>query len=203
VASGPRVELPRGSALDIRSRGIGANLLPRGHGLAAPARGGAPNAGAGSGLAKVPKTAQIPPYWLYKPPEAVDYYFNVEGVIAAGAGSTLILTDTPAIFLEPNYEGVVTSVNIFVDAPNTGLGVIWALRFNESPVPGWDTLRTFARVANSISIEFGGNVQVPGNTKIDVLATNNNANGPWTIGVEVTGWQWPKFARVRQFGEGD
>lgn len=204
---GPRRELPRGRSLDIRARGSSANLLPAGLGLTrggAPASvGGAGPAGALDRLGGLVKTAAIPPYWLNKPPEGIDFYFNVEGVLAAGVGSTLILVDTPATLIQVNYEAVVASVNIFVDAPTTALGAVWTLRFNESPVSGWDSLRTFARAANNLSIEFSGNAQVPGGTKIDVLVTNTNAGGPWTVGVEVTGWAWPKLARIRAFGEGD
>lgn len=202
--SGPRVDLPSGESLDILARGR-SQALPAGLGTrAAPGRAFGPAAGAPSdGIAQLPKTADVPPYWLYKPPEGVDFYFNQEGVLPAGAGSTLILTATPPIFVRPTYEAVVASVNIFVDAPNTGLGAVWTLRFNESPVEGWDSLRSFARIANNLSIEFSGNVQVKGGTKIDVLVSNTNANGPWTVGVEVTGWQWPRLARERTFGFGD
>lgn len=204
---GPRRELPRGRELDIRARGTAGNLLPAGLGLtrggaARSAPGGAPGGPLGR-LGGLVKTAAIPPYWLDKPPEGIDYYFNVEGVLAAGAGSTVILVGTPATLIQVNYEAVVASVNIFVDAPTTALGAVWTLRFNESPVSGWDTLRTFARAANNLSIEFSGNVQVPGGTKIDVLVSNTNAGGPWTVGVEVTGWAWPRLARIRAFGEGD
>jgi hypothetical protein len=62
-------------------------------------------------------------------------------------------------------------------------------------------LRSFARVANNLNIEFTGYVQCPGNTLIDVLVTNTNASGPWTVGVEVSGWAWPVIDRVRAFGQ--
>lgn len=149
----------------------------------------------------IPKTADIPPFWQFKPTFGIDFYYNTTGTLAAGAGSTLVLTGNPIIRLTPDYEGVVASVQIFVDAPTTLIDVDWMLRFNSSPVPGWSNLTTFPRAANSISIEFGGPVQVPSNTLIDVLVTNNAASGPWTVGVEVTGWSWPIMKRIWTFGE--
>lgn len=146
------------------------------------------------------KVADVPPYWLYKPPEGIDFYMNEEGSLPAGAGSTLILASVPAIFLTPNYEGVVKSVTIFVNAPTTDFNAFFTLRFREAPVPGWDRLRTFSRAATNLSIEFGGEVQAQPGTKIDVLVTNRNAFGPWTVGAEVTGWSWPRVARQRVFG---
>jgi hypothetical protein len=44
-------------------------------------------------------------------------------------------------------------------------------------------------------------LQVPADTLIDVVAINNAASGPWSVGVEVTGWSWPVMQRVWTFGE--
>lgn len=148
----------------------------------------------------IPKSAQIPPFWLYKPPFGKDFYFNTTGTLAAGAGNTVTLGGNPAVTITPDYQAVVASVNIFVDAPTNLIDVDWMLRFNQQPVPGWSQLTTFPRAANSISIEFGGPVQVDPNTLIDVLVTNNNAQGPWTVGVEVTGWSWPLVQSQWTFG---
>jgi hypothetical protein len=155
--------------------------------------------------AEIPRVAQIPPFWQYKPPFGIDFYFNTTAVLAAGAGSTVTLGRLAGGISQPlkitaDYEGVVASVNIFIDAPTTAIDVDWQLRFNQSPVPGWSDLTTFPRSANSISIEFSGTLQVPGNTLIDVQVVNNAASGPWTVGVEVTGWSWPVQQRLWAFG---
>lgn len=144
----------------------------------------------------------IQPYYTEKPPSGQDFYFNETGVLAAGAGSTLVLPAAGPLLINPNFEGVIKSVVIFIDAPLTTLDIVWQLRVNGGGVVGWDALRTFPRTANNLSIEFSGTVQVPGSSKIDVLITNNNAVGPWTVGAEVSGWAWPVADRVRVFGEG-
>lgn len=148
------------------------------------------------------------PYYFIKPPSGTDLYFNsvtpVATPLAAGAGATVILAaaanKTP-FFIRANSEGVVAAVQIFVDAPTADVDVSWTLRFNGAPVIGWDDLKTFPRVANSISIVFPGTVQVESGVTVDVLVTNNNAFGPWRVGAEVSGWQWPLNERLRVFGE--
>lgn len=149
----------------------------------------------------LPRVASIPPFWQQKPSFGIDFYYNTTGTLAAGAGSTVVLTGNPPITLTPSYEGVVAGVNIFVDAPTTLINVVWQLRFNQAPVPGWSNLTTFPRAANSISIGFPGPLQVTPDTDIDVVAINNAASGPWTVGVEVTGWSWPVMQRIWTFGE--
>jgi hypothetical protein len=195
--SGPRIPLP----LDIA---IGPTTGRPRPGMFTPGGGGdnSPTPPGGLAVPSAPTpVASVPPFWLYKPPSGIDFYFNVTGVLAAGAGSTLVLGGTPPVTILNGYEGVVASVNIFVDAPTTTLDVTWALRFNQAPVPGWDRLRSFARTANNLSIEFSGFVQCGQNTLIDVLVSNQSAAGPWTVGVEVTGWYWSAIDRRRVYGD--
>ncbi|MGH7177672.1 MAG: hypothetical protein ACREJC_09855 [Tepidisphaeraceae bacterium] len=145
--------------------------------------------------------AAIPPFYYVKPPSGVDFYFNETATVAAGAGSTVVIAPTIALVIQPLYEGLVAFVTIFLDAPTTDTNVRFTLRFNGGPVQGADNLRSFPRTANNLSISFPFNVIVPGNTTIDVLATNQNAFGPWTIGAEVGGWQYAESLRRRVFGE--
>lgn len=150
----------------------------------------------------IPSTAQVPPFWQFKPPTGVDFYFNTTGTLAAGAGSTLILTGTPEVRLTADYEGVIASVNIFVDAITTAWGGVFSVLLNGAPAQGWASLSSFPRNANSISISFDGPLQIPPNTLVTVLVTNTNAGGPWTVGVEVTGWSWAVYDRLQVFGGG-
>lgn len=149
----------------------------------------------------IPSTAQIPPFWQYKPPRGVDFYYQATGVLAAVAGATLTLASVPPIKLTPDYEGVVASVTIFINAITTAWDAFFTLRLNGGPAQGWDRLTSFARNANSISIPYGGPLQIPPNTEIDVLVTNNAATGPWTVGVQVAGWSWATYDRIQTFGE--
>jgi len=143
----------------------------------------------------------VQPYYEIKPPSGLDFYFNEVGVLAAGAGSILVVPAAGPIQLNTMYEGVIKSVTIFVDAPTALLDVDFGLRVAGSLIPGWDRLRSFPRAANNLSIGFGGTVQIPAGVAIDVLITNRSAAGPWTVGAEVTGWSWPMADRRRVFGE--
>jgi hypothetical protein len=148
----------------------------------------------------IPRAAQVPPFWQFKPPEGIDFFFRTAGTLAAGAGSTLILAPTPRFRILPDYSGVIAGVSIFVDTPLTTLDITFTLRWNGGPVQGWDQLEAFPVAANAIIIPFPGNLQVPGGTDVDVLVTNNSAAGPWTVGATVTGWQWARINEDIAFG---
>lgn len=146
--------------------------------------------------------AAIPPFYYVKPPSGQDFYFNVEPVVlAAGAGSNVVIAPAAPLAIFPLYKGVVAFVTIFLDAPTNATSVNFTLRFNGGPVQGADALRSFPRTANNLSVTFPFNIVVPGGTVIDVLATNQNASGPWTVSAEVGGWQYPESLERRIFGD--
>lgn len=147
----------------------------------------------------IPRVAQIPPYWLYKPVSGIDYYFNQSGILAAVAGATLDLGS--AVILD-SYEAANQVVNIFIDAPTALTDIRWALLINERAVPGWDQLREFPRGANNLNKVWPGIVQFTGPARVTIRATNVTAAGPWNIGAEVTGWSWPTQERLATFGAG-
>lgn len=150
--------------------------------------------------AAIPRAAQVPPFWQYKPPEGIDFFARMTGSLPAGAGSTLVLSPSPPLRVLPDYAGVVAGVTIFVDAPTSSLDIYFSLRINGGPVQGWDRLAPFATAANAIIMPFPGTLQIPGNTQLDVLVTNNNASGPWNVGASIAGWSWPKIAEDITFG---
>jgi len=149
----------------------------------------------------IPQSAQIPPFYQIRPPTGVDFFFKRMGVLAAGAGSTLILvpSNRPLKIL-PDYKANIAGVTIMVDAPLATLDITFTLRWNGGPVEGWDKLEPFPTAANALIIPFPGTLQTPGNTLIDVLVTNNSAAGPWTVGASVAGWQWPRIDEDIAFG---
>lgn len=149
----------------------------------------------------IPRAAQVPPFYQIRPPTAVDFFYKRMGTLAAGAGSTLVLAQASrALRILPDYKGVVAGVTIFVDAPLATLDITFALRLNGGTVEGWDKLEPFPTAANAIIIPFPGTLQIPGNSLIDVLVTNNAASGPWTVGASVAGWQWPRIDEDIAFG---
>lgn len=149
---------------------------------------------------EIPRAAQVPPFWQIKPPSGIDFFTKMNGVLAAGAGSTLTLTPSPLLRVLPDYKGVVAGVTIFIDTPLATLDITFALRNNAAPVQGWDQLEPFAVAANALIIPFPGTLQIPGNSQLDVLVTNNAASGPWNVGASISGWSWPSIDEDITFG---
>lgn len=148
----------------------------------------------------IPRAAQVPPFWQFKPPEGIDFFAKMTGTLAAGAGSILVLTPSPLLRILPDYAGVVAGVTIFVNAPLATLDITFSLRNNGGPVQGWDQLEPFATAANAIIIPFPGTLQIPGGSQLDVLVTNNSAAGPWDVGANIAGWSWSRVVEDIAFG---
>lgn len=147
-------------------------------------------------------TAQVRnvvPWWETKPPQGIDF-LQVQKTIAlaAGAGSVVSLL---TFALTPESYGVIKGVSIFADATTVNTDVDWILKFNGGPVPGWSNLTTFPRVSTNLSIDFSGTVIIPPGTTVEVTAVNNNAFGPWNIGVMVTGWSMSASDIQRIYGD--
>ena len=148
----------------------------------------------------IPRAAQVPPFWQFKPPEGIDFFARVAGTLAAGAGSQLVMEPSPQLRILPDYSGVVAGVSIFIGTPLTTMDITFALLNNGAPVQGWDQLQPFPVGANALIIPFPGTLQVPGGSQFSILVTNNAASGPWTVGATITGWAWSKVVEDIAFG---
>lgn len=139
------------------------------------------------------------PWWTEKIPSAVD--FNTQNfalTLAAGAGSTVVF----AGFRLPQTQiGVVQIFGIYAQGPTNLTNVTWTLRINQSPVPGWDNIQLPPGAANFVVQNFSDlRVKIPNGALVDVLITNNNASGPWTVGAKVAGWYNPSSDVARVTG---
>lgn len=186
--------MPPRTPNDIRARGFAPRPASGGSSQGAPAR--ATPMSEKAGLAR-----QIFPPWLYPLRQGSDFFiFTIGGAksaaLAAGAGSTLV---SDPFRLPKDTSAVIRLVSIFANLPTGAIDVEWTLRINKVPVQGW-TFTTYPRVANNLSIEFGGIVRVAPNSTIDVLITNKSAAGPWTVGTQFGGWYWNNVAAEQTFG---
>jgi hypothetical protein len=144
--------------------------------------------------------AAIPPFYDTKPRSGIDAYFNQTGALAAVIGASVEFG--AGLFVLPAANvGVIAYLTIFVDAPNTTINVIWTLLLNGAPIPGWDRITTFPRVANNLSIVYPATIQIPQGATITARVTNQAATGPWTVGAEVGGWHWPLIDEIQTFGK--
>lgn len=153
-------------------------------------------------VGEIPRQASIPPYWQLKPPAGIDMFSDFRGTLAAGAGSQLVIPlsagATDYVVLQ-GYGAVVASFIIFVDTPLTTMDITFALLNNGAPVPGW-ILKPFPVAANAIIQPLNGTLQIGDSSKMSVLVTNNAASGPWNVGAQIAGWQWPRIEEQRVFG---
>lgn len=168
-------------------------------GKAAQGGVGFPVAAPGEGGATA-RVANLPPPWQFPIASAVDFFQQAQNMILpAGVGATITDAALP-LAMQDGYKAVVRSVVIFVDAPTTALSFFFTLLVNGAPVQGWDRLRTYPRSATNLSIGFEGVVRVPQNATISGIVTNENAAGPWTVGMNFAGWQWPLSDEQRIYG---
>lgn len=143
----------------------------------------------------------LTPWWQERPPFATDFTaIDKATVVAAVAGTVVSLPGTQFRLPTGDFLAVVKAVTIFVNAPGLTLDVDFQVRVNNGPVPGWDRLSSFPRVAANLSIDFGGTIFVPQGALIEMVAINNAATGPWTVGGQLTGWYLSKADIDRVFG---
>lgn len=142
---------------------------------------------------------QIFPPWVYKLPMSVDYNKNVfSSILPLGAGSTIV----PVSFqIPPTFVGYQQIFGIYILTPTALTDITFSLRINGGPVEGWDNIAFPPGVANFVVQNFSGlQVNLPDGANVDVLVTNNNAQGPWTVGAKISGWYHPYTEEQRIYG---
>ncbi len=130
----------------------------------------------------------FPPY-VYKLPGGRSQDFNrntFTSTLAAGVGSVV----TPVSFAMPGtMQGYVQIMGIYVLSPTANTSVSFALQVNGAPVSGWEDIENPPGVANFFVQNFADlQVFVPPGNVVSVVATNQNASGPWTVGAKIAGW---------------
>lgn len=121
--------------------------------------------------------------------------------LAAGAGSTV--TSAALSFRVPDsMVGWLQYFSIYVLAQTALTSARWDVRINQGPISGLNWQNP-PGVANLVLREFSDvRVRLPMNATVDIIVTNLNANGPWTVGGELSGWYHTQADEVRVYGEG-
>lgn len=124
-------------------------------------------------------------------------------VLAAGVGSTI--TSAAASFRLPASQvGWLQNFTLYVLTPAATTSVQWTVRINGGPIPGWDNIQNAPGVANLFVGEYNGlAIRIPNGALVDVLITNLNANGPWTVGAKIAGWYHSLADEARVYGSLD
>jgi hypothetical protein len=162
-----------------------------------------PVPGKGQSVAdKAPLTRIIYPVSVEKLPTSQD--FNRQDfamVLAAGTGS-LITSANLSFQLPQGVVGWLQQFSIYILTPTANTSVQWTLRINQGPVSGWDNLQNSPGVANLYREDYSDlRVPIPNGGLVDVLITNLNVNGPWTVGGKISGWYHSYAAEQAVSGE--
>lgn len=137
----------------------------------------------------------LPPTFL-RPDRAQD--FHVSGASAIGAPFANANTNPPegilipgATFTLPDANmGVIRSINLNVNTLLATSRIFWTLRFDGSPVPGWNSLTVFPRAVGSFSLAFGPEetqIPVPEGATITMSIVVLDG-GTYQAGADFGGW---------------
>ena len=93
-----------------------------------------------------------------------------------------------------NSIGYIRSIQFDINDVVATTLVTFSLLFNEAPVPGWNNIRVFPRVASSVSISYGPEetfIRVPDGQTIALRVTVTDAN-TYVVGALYHGWHFSK-----------
>lgn len=189
--------LPPGN--DVANARSISGLLPSGEeqcatipgtGMLLPPRG--PN------IAESAITRLIFPPRLEKLAASVDFHaqdFNM--TLAAVAGAT-VSSVALSFTLPTGQVGWLQEFSLWLLTPTALTSASWQVRINDAPVPGFDNVQNPPGIANLIYITTDDmRVRLPNAARIDIVITNVNGNGPWTVGGDLAGWYHPEIAERR------
>ncbi|MGH3589536.1 MAG: hypothetical protein ACRDRF_00665 [Pseudonocardiaceae bacterium] len=146
-----------------------------------------------------PLVRNIYPPWVFKLPMSQDINANqFASVLPAVVGATV----TPVTFTIPETTvGWEQIFGIFILSPTALQDITFSLRVNGGPVQGWDNIKFPPGVANFVVQNFADlQVRIPNGGKVDVVVTNNNGAGPFTVGAKIAGWYHPESEEQRIYG---
>ncbi len=164
--------------------------------------GGAGEPGRADVAARSSLTRVIDPPYREKLPSSQD--FNVQDYnmnLLAGIGQQ-ITSDALRFQIPQGTVGWLQEVTFYTLTPTALTSVSFAIRINQGPVAGFSDIQNTPGVANFARDDKGDlRIRIPDGAVVDIIITNRNANGPWTLGGKLAGWFHPFSDEVRIYGE--
>jgi len=139
---------------------------------------------------KRPTIVTIPPPEVEPIPTAKDFFRILRTAALAAVAGTQIINTALRFQTTAGIVAAVKFVSLFADNPTALINVRWALLLNGAPAPGFDALTFSPRVAANFERTFPCTIRVPPSTTVQVVITNVDAAGPWTVGASFGGWFW-------------
>lgn len=151
----------------------------------------------------LPIVGAYPPMWAIRPPGATDLYATARGALAAVAGATLDLAPpAPSEFRIPSgFDGVLADLWLTVITPVLAMDVTFSLLKNGGPVQGWTGFAPIPAPAAFVTMPITGPLQLEQNDLLTVRALNVTGLGPFTVQVDLFGWQYPQDLKRSIFGD--
>jgi hypothetical protein len=119
---------------------------------------------------------------------------NRFGVITgATTGNTPAQLPGSPFILPQGMVGVIRSIILDVNNLLPSSDLVWSLRFNQSPVQGWDALSIFPRNVAAAQLAYTAEetaIPIPEGVEVDFLFTVNDG-GTYTAGATWHGWMYP------------
>lgn len=164
-----------------------------------PAPGGSPQLPPrGVGSESMGITRLVFPPRIEKLAVSTDFNTNSYSLVLPASGTVAL----PAFQCPQGMVGWLQQFFLYVLTPTALTNATWQVRINQSPVPGFDNILNPPGIANLIVMPTDDmRIRIPNGASVDVLITNNNASGPWTVGAGLSGWFHPEVAERRAFGE--
>lgn len=134
-----------------------------------------------------PKSLQIYPWWLYKPPTGMDVN-NLGQVDFISPGVQKL--DDCKLQLDQNQMGIIREIDIYIDNMAVTSDITFAFLVNGSPIPGYGKIPVFPRTAVSVSAGFDTFIYLTAGALLEVTATVGDS-GAYLVGVGYQGWLVP------------
>lgn len=132
----------------------------------------------------------VAPWAVEMPPDGLE--FNGDANVSPGAGPVTVIPAGLLVTLQRGYVGVIKDVSFVVNNMLATTNVRFALRFNGSPVQGWDNMTVLPRIAASASNTYDRLViRIPDGARVDWAITVVDA-GVYQLGVQYHGWSVSK-----------
>ncbi len=153
----------------------------RGHGQAPPTAD------------ELQKTLALQSWDQHKPPTAQDFYTFTPDllVLPAGAGSQVSTTPATggALTLAADNIGKLEQLIFTINAPTVLMNIRLTVFANSGGIPGLTNIGFPPINAASFAFPLSSVWQLSPGTQLFVTFTNGNAQGPWSVGVVLSGYQ--------------
>jgi hypothetical protein len=135
----------------------------------------------------VPKTLQIFPWWLYKPPTGQDINKLEENVFAGAGTAQLADLNTQ---LDQTQMAVIRGLDLYVNDMLPTTEITFRFLVNGNPIAGYGSITIFPRTAASVSQSFDTFIFLPAGSLLTVEAINDDG-GAYSVGAGYQGWLVP------------